>query len=81
MTGSKSVAMKKKGKGLFLPCPEEAAVIWILQIIYFFILTNELENWERGWGKKKLQFKWWQGGCTKPKDVFEEKVLNIGRSS
>lgn len=38
LTGSKSAAMKKKGKGLFLPCPEGVAVIWVLEIIYFYFI-------------------------------------------
>lgn len=25
------------------------------------------------------EFKWWQEGGTKPKDIFEEKVLKIER--
>lgn len=61
---------------MFLRCPEGAAVIWILQIIYFSFC---LMNWKiEGGGKKKAsveEFKRGQGGGTKTEDTFEEKVL------
>lgn len=74
--------MKRKGKGLFLPCPEGAAVIWILQIKFLF----HLMKWRIGREGKKTpttsmeEFKWWQEGGTKPKDIFEKKALGIERS-
>lgn len=65
--------MKKKGKGMFLPCPEEAAVIWILQITYFFILTNELENWERGWGKKSFNLRGGREDAQNPRMYLKKR--------